>query len=219
MHGFLEWGTSHGYLGLFVVLAGGVIIPLPEDTTLLFAGYLVSRGQLAPLPTLLAADFGCMTGILISYLIGRSAGLMFLNRFGHYVGITPHRLNRTTEWFHRVGKWGLLLGYFVPGVRHLTALIAGSSKVRLPVFILFAGSGALVWSTLFLTLGYFLRGEWKRVGAGFNKHRLGVVIAVILIMSACLVWDWRARRKRSLTQGTHALRAVAPTEHQPPKND
>jgi hypothetical protein len=46
MHGLLEWGTSHSYLGLFVVLALGVILPLPEDTTLLFAGYLVSRGQL-----------------------------------------------------------------------------------------------------------------------------------------------------------------------------
>jgi membrane protein DedA with SNARE-associated domain len=43
MNGLPEWGTAHGYLGLFVVLAVGVILPLPEDTTLLFAGYLVSR--------------------------------------------------------------------------------------------------------------------------------------------------------------------------------
>jgi membrane protein DedA with SNARE-associated domain len=144
-----------------------------------------------------------MTGISISYMIGRSAGLMFVNRFGHYVGITPQRLERTTEWFHRVGKWGLLLGYFVPGVRHLTALVAGSSKVRFPVFILFAGSGALLWSSLFLTLGYFLGGEWKRSGAGFNPHRLGVVIGLVLIMTVCSFWDWRSRRKRRLSQGTN----------------
>jgi len=203
MNGLLEWGTAHGYLGLFVVLAVGVILPLPEDTTLLFAGCLVSRGQFALVPTWLAADLGCMTGISISYMIGRSAGLMFVNRFGHYVGITPQRLERTTEWFHRVGKWGLLLGYFVPGVRHLTALVAGSSKVRFPVFILFAGSGALLWSSLFLTLGYFLGGEWKRSGAGFNPHRLGVVIGLVLIMTVCSFWDWRSRRKRRLSQGTN----------------
>ena len=201
MHGLLHWGISHGYLGLFAVLAVGVMLPLPEDTTLLFAGYLVSRGQFALLPTWLAADLGCMTGITISYLIGRSAGLIVIKRFGHYVGITPQRLERTTEWFHRVGKWGLLLGYFVPGVRHLTALVAGSSTVRFPVFLLFAGSGALIWSSLFLTLGYFLRDEWKRFGAGFNEHRPLVVMGVVLLMAACLFWDWRWRRRKALAEG------------------
>ena len=56
MHGLLHWGISHRYFGLFAVLAVGVMLPLPEDTTLLFAGYLVSRGQFALLPTWLAAD-------------------------------------------------------------------------------------------------------------------------------------------------------------------
>jgi membrane protein DedA with SNARE-associated domain len=199
MHGFSEWGISHGYLGLYLVLAVGVIVPLPEDTTLLFVGYLVSSGKFALIPAWSAATLGCLTGIMVSYTIGRSAGLMFVNRFGHYVGITPQRLERTTQWFHRVGKWGLLLGYFVPGVRHLTALIAGSSKVRFPVFMLFAGSGSLVWSSIFLALGYCLRGGWKRFGAGFRQHRFAVVIGVVLIMAAFLLWDWRrsVKAKRS----------------------
>ena len=200
MHGMLKWGTSHGYLGLFVVLALGVIVPLPEDTTLLFAGYLVSRGEFAAVPTWLAAVLGCMTGILISYTIGRTCGLMILNRFGHYVGITPRRLEQTTEWFHRVGKWGLLLGYFLPGVRHLTALIAGSSKVRLPVFILFAGTGAVLWSSLFLSVGYILRGGWKRFGTGASHQPPGVVIEVILIMALCVLWDLRWKRATRLSQ-------------------
>jgi membrane protein DedA with SNARE-associated domain len=201
MHSMLKWGTSHGYLGLFLVLAVGVILPLPEDTTLLCAGYLVSRGQFALVPTWLAADLGCMTGITISYVIGRTCGLMIVNRLGHFVGITPQRLERTTEWFHRVGKWSLLLGYFVPGVRHLTALIAGSSKVRFPVFIIFAGSGALIWSTLFLSLGYILRDGWKRFGKDFNEHRTGIFIGVILITAVCFFWDWSWRRKRRLSEG------------------
>jgi len=202
MHGIGEWGVSHGYLGLFVVLAVGVIVPLPEDTTLLFAGYLVSSGKLTLFPTWLAATLGCMTGITVSYLIGRLAGLQIVNRFGHYVGITPHRLNRTTDWFHRVGKWGLALGYFVPGVRHLTALIAGSSKVGYPVFMLFAGTGSLIWSSFFLAMGYYLQDRWKRFGAGFKEHRLEVIIGVLLIMAVFLIWDWKRTRKARLSQGT-----------------
>jgi len=55
MHSLVEWGTSHGFLGVFVVLALGMVLPRPEDSTLLFAGYLVSRGELAALS---AAMFG-----------------------------------------------------------------------------------------------------------------------------------------------------------------
>ncbi len=201
MHGLSEWGISHGYLGLFVVLAVGVVVPLPEDTTLLFAGCLVSSGKLTAFPTWLAATLGCMTGITVSYSIGRVAGLQVVNRFGHYVGITPERLEKTTDWFHRVGKWGLALGYFVPGVRHLTALIAGSSKVGYPIFILFAGAGSLIWSSFFLAMGYFLKDRWKQFGAGFKEHRMEVVTGVLVIMAVFLVWDWRRLRKARLLEG------------------
>lgn len=79
----------------------------------------------------------------------------------------------------------------MPGARHLTARVAGSSKVRFPVFLLFAGSGALIWLSLFLTVGYFLRDKWKRFGAGLNEPRPLVVIGVVLLIAACLFWDWR----------------------------
>ena len=202
VHAWLEWCMSLGYPGLFVVLAVGVILPLPDDTTLLFAGYLVSRGQFALVPTWLAAYLGCMTGITISYMIGRSFGLAFVRRFGHYVGITPQRLERTTKWFHRIGKWGLLLGYFVPGVRHLTALAAGSSKLRFPVFVVFSGFGALIWCSVFLSLGYCLKDGWKQFDGDLNQHRLGIVIVTVLIMAAALVIHWCWRRKRRLLRQT-----------------
>ena len=170
MNGFLQWGTSHGYLGLFASLAMGILFPLPEGTMLLFAGYLVSRGQFALLPTWLTAVSGCMTGIATSSCLGRSAGFIVVRRFGNYLGVTPERLERTTEWFHRVGKWGVLLGYFVPVGRHLVALVAGSSKLRFPVFVVFVGSAILIWCSVYLSLGYFLKGGWKKFQIGFDHH-------------------------------------------------
>jgi membrane protein DedA with SNARE-associated domain len=77
-------------------------------------------------------------------------------------------------------------------------VVAGSSKVRYSVFILFAGTGAVIWSSLFLALGYFLRDRWKRFGAGFKEHRVEVILGVVLIMAVCLWWDWRRRRKMKM---------------------
>lgn len=202
VNGWLQWSTSHGYLGLFGVLAMGILFPLPEGTVLLFDGYLVSRGQFALFPTWLAAVLGCMTGIATSYCLGRSAGLIIVQRFGHYLGITPERLERTTEWFHRVGKWGVLLGYFVPVVRHLVALVAGSSKLRLPVFVVFVGSAVLIWSSVYLGLGYFLKDGWKEFQIGFNQHRLGIVTVAVLLMAVISFVDWSWKRKRRSSQPT-----------------
>ena len=202
VNGWLQWSTSHGYLGLFGVLGMGILFPLPEGTVLLFAGYLVSRGQFALFPTWLAAVLGCMTGIATSYCLGRSAGLIVVQRFGHYLGITPERLERTTEWFHRVGKWGVLLGYFVPVVRHLVALVAGSSKLRFPVFVVFVGSAVLIWSSVYLGLGYFLKDGWKEFQIGFNQHRLGIVTVAVLIMAVISFFDWSWKKKRRPSQPT-----------------
>jgi membrane protein DedA with SNARE-associated domain len=193
---WLQWVAAHGYLGLFAVLAMGLLFPLPEGTVLLYAGYLVSRGQFALLPTWLVAVSGCMTGIATSYCLGRSAGLIFIKRFGRYLGITSERLERTTQWFHRTGKWGLLLGFFVPVVRHLVALVAGSSKLRFPVFVIFVGSAVVIWCSVSLSLGYFLKDGWREFQIGFAQHRLTIAFIAISTLIVISFLDWRRRRKR-----------------------
>jgi membrane protein DedA with SNARE-associated domain len=173
-------------LGLFVVLAVGVVaLPVPEDTVLIFAGCLVYRQKFALLPTWLAAFSGCITGITLSYLLGRSIGFVLLTRKGHLSGYISDRVERAEAWFHRVGKWGLLLGYFVPGVRHFIAIAAGASRLRFPVFALFAWSGAMFWSTSFLMLGYLVGEEWKQLEQHMRKPQFAVLIAVAVAAVAC----------------------------------
>ena len=41
---------------------------------------------------------------------------------GWAVEITGDRESHIQNWYDRVGKWGLLVGYYLPGVRHLIAL-------------------------------------------------------------------------------------------------
>jgi membrane protein DedA with SNARE-associated domain len=204
MHALLEWGTAHGCLGLFVVLALGVILPLPEDSTLLFAGYLISRGQFAPGPTWLAAIGGSVTGITISFAIGHFGGSVFLSRLERHFGITHRQIDRLAEWFHRVGKWGLVLGCFAPGVRHLMALAAGTARMRYSIFILFAGSGAVVWSSLYLILGFYLGGRWRSFDAGFKEHRLAIVVAAVVVLAAGFLWEGWSRRRAKARVGASA---------------
>ena len=106
---------------------------------------------------------GTICGITFSYTLGRTFGLALIHRFGKYIHLTEERLAKAHAFFERVGHWSLTFGYFVPGVRHLTAYAAGVSYVQPHIFAVFAYFGALLWATTFMSLGYFLGDRWQVV--------------------------------------------------------
>ena len=85
-------------------------------------------------------------------------------------------LHKDKPGVQRWGKYALLIGYFVPGVRHLVALLAGASNLPLHVFARFAYCGAFLWSATFITAGYGLGEEWERLSP--LVHRTVVILAV-----------------------------------------
>ena len=84
-------------------------------------------------------------------MLGRTFGLKLIHRYGRYLRITEEHVEKAHAWFERVGHWGLTFGYFVPGVRHLTAYAAGMSELECRTSSrLFAYSGAVLWVSTFL---------------------------------------------------------------------
>ena len=187
-----QWISHYGYFGLFSLLMLGIVgVPVPDETLLTFAGYLIFKNQLSFPLTLLFAFLGSSTGISISYGLGRSLGLFLIHKYGRYVLITPEKLELVHRWFLRRGRWSLPIGYFVPGVRHLTAYVAGASRLELPVFAAFAYSGALVWSTTFILLGYSLGDKWEFVLSKLQDN----IFEGTLIVAAILAVVWTLRKK------------------------
>src|SRR5690349_827246 len=119
------WMAAHGSLSLFGLLVVAIVgLPVPGETLLLAAGVLVGQHKAHAVPTYAAAVVGSTIGITISYILGRSAGVSAVRRYGHYLHIETEDLDEVRRMFHHSGKWGLMFGYFVPGVRHVTALVA-----------------------------------------------------------------------------------------------
>ena len=92
-----------------------------------------------------------------------------------------------------MGHWGLTFGYFVPGVRHLTAYAAGMSDVEPHQFALFAYSGGALWVASFIGLGYFLGERWQAVLRNVDRYLIGIWVAAA-ILAAGYLW-WRRGRK------------------------
>jgi len=181
-----HWITQYGYAGIFAALVLGIVgLPVPDETLLTFAGYLVSRGQLKLAPTVAAAFLGSVCGITVSYMLGRLTGYLLIERYGARLHIKMERVHQVHDWFRRLGRFTLTFGYYVPGVRHLTAYVAGASELEWPVFAIFAYAGAALWTSSFIALGYFVGEQWSRVSG--EMHRYALWAAAILCVAA-LVW-------------------------------
>ena len=202
MEGVFAWVAAHGYGALYLLLALGVIgLPIPDETLLVFTGYLIFRGTLNPMGAFAAAVAGAWTGISGSYLLGRTLGLGAVQRYGKYVRLTEARLAKVHGWFEHAGHWTLVFGYYIAGVRHFTAVVAGTSKLEYPTFIAYAWSGGAVWVATFLTLGYFLGEDWRQVAELVHRY---IVYASLVIIAAGILWYFRwikPRKKRAKTIG------------------
>jgi membrane protein DedA with SNARE-associated domain len=75
-----------------------------------------------------------------------------------------------------------MFGYFIPGVRHLTAYVAGISGLRIHIFAAFAYTGGLIWSLTFISTGYLLGDKWKQVLEKIHHNLIVVVAAAIPIL-------------------------------------
>lgn len=193
---FFGWIHQYGYAALVMLLMLGIVgVPVPDETLLTFAGYLVFKQQLAFVPTAVAAFLGSAFGITVSYGLGRSLGRYLVTVMGPVLRLDSQKMDRVQAWYVRRGKYALLFGYFVPGVRHATAFVAGSSKLPLLVFAPFAYTGGLLWSLCFITLGYALGEEWAR--ASVALHRFLVIGTLLFCVTVAVSFFIRKRRARA----------------------
>lgn len=179
---FTLWLTQYGNFALFGLLALGIIaLPVPEETLMVIAGILMSHGKLEIPPTFIAAFGGSVVGITVSYLLGRTIGIFFLHKYGKWVGIKEKHIKQVHEWFEKYGKWTLLVGYFIPGVRHLTGFCAGTSYLEFKYFALFGYFGALFWVSTFLSIGYFFGHHWLAIYESLEIKIDDMVLVVIAL--------------------------------------
>jgi len=191
------WIAQYGYFAIFTLLLLGIVgLPIPDEWLLTFTGYLIFRDDLSLWPAFTAAVLGSMCGITISFGLGRSAGLFVMRHYGRVFRVTQKDLDRVHLWFDRFGKWLLVGGYFIPGVRHVTAVVAGTSKMEFPLFALFAYLGALIWSSIYIVIGYFFAEQWT-----FILHRIEKNLAFCgwILFAAALIlvfrWYWKRRQE------------------------
>lgn len=193
MEGLLAWVPRYGYVAIAGLLAASIVVPVPDDALLLLAGSLVYKGELAYVPVVGAGALGTACGMTVSYGLGRWLGAGLAGRLARLVHLDAARLDSSRAWYLRWGKLSVFFGYFVPGLRHVAAFVAGSSGLPSGVFATLGYSGGLVWAATMVTIGYFFGAEWAHLSARAHRTMLvGLGIAVIVLAVVVAVARRRA---------------------------
>ena len=189
MDAVFNWISTYGYGAIFLLLMLGIVgLPIPDETILVFCGYLISKGTLSRVPAWATAVVGAWCGISLSYTIGRTLGLGVVHKFGKYLHVTDERLANVQKWFDRLGHWVLLFGYYIAGVRHFSAILAGTSKLKFTHFIAYAWTGGLIWATTFLTVGYYLGENWKQIAEVIHHYLFYFSLFILTGLIGYYIW-------------------------------
>lgn len=187
---------QYGYLVIFFgVMLESVGIPLPGETILIAAGFLVHQGTLAPSETIVFGISGTIVGNQIGYWVGRQGGRPFILRWGHYVGITTKRLVRVEGFFARHGGKAVLLSRFVPGFRAFGALVAGIGRMYWRTFFFYNVLAGVVWAPASVILGYLFSGSLDLIEEWMGLATVLLVLLLVLILVFYLAYRWVAGNK------------------------
>ncbi len=188
---------SIGYAGVFLLMvAESMVLPLPSEAIMPFAGFTVAEGTLTWAGVILAATLGSIVGSFIGYAIGRFGGRPFLTRFGRYLLLDESDLEMTDRFFKRRGSLTIFISRFIPVVRHLISIPAGISRMNLVPFAIFTVIGAGLWNSFLTWVGFVLKKNWSTVLR--YSHLIDIVVLVLLAgLVALYVLRHLLRRRRS----------------------
>ncbi|HEX5827664.1 MAG TPA: DedA family protein [Candidatus Limnocylindrales bacterium] len=200
-----------GYLGVALwVAVESVIIPIPSELVLPFAGFLAAdptsiepiTGAAWNIPLLvLFATIGSLIGALIAYAIGYWGGRPVLIRWGKWLRFTESDLDKTEAFFVKWGNAAAFLGRMVPVVRSLVSFGAGVGRMKLGPFILFTVLGSIPWNLFLVMAGYVLGENWEQIGFFLKRYEY-VVLGILVVIALGYIWFRYVRPKRGTAAET-----------------
>lgn len=191
---------AHGYLVIFLGAAlDNFGLPSSGDIVLFAGGFFAYNGQ-AALPLVMLGGF---LGALVSdnsvYWIGRVGGRPLIGRILkirllHFL-INEKSLEKVERYFDSHGGKTVFVGRFGPGLRSMTPLFAGVTRMRYYRFIPYNVAAGLVWAVVYSLIGYVFGQYWNELLAVAKSFGFSVVALVVLVIVA-FVLRRRYRRKK-----------------------
>jgi membrane protein DedA with SNARE-associated domain len=191
-HVITDYLGAYGYPAVFVLMVlESACIPIPSEVTMVFGGFLVSRGDLDFFWVAMIGTIANVVGSWIAYAVGAWGGRPLIERWGRYVFLRKHELDRAHEWFERRGEMAVFVSRLLPVIRTFISLPAGVARMPFGKFTLYTFLGCLPWTFALTWAGLVLGENWETV----LRYGEPVSWAIAVASVAVVAW-WLGKRYR-----------------------
>ena len=197
MEWLLSQLTTHVYAKLAgILLLCGLGLPIPEDISLISAGYLAHLGTVE-VHTVFAVCFAAVLGgDALAFTMGRLFGTRLLrSRLGHRY-FNPRRQRRVRAYFRRYGSKVVFIARFLPGLRFSIFLSAGMLRVRAYVFVVYDSLAALLSVPFLVYSAYYFGDQIDHVIKWAKRSEYGILVLVGLVALYLIIKVLRKRKHR-----------------------
>jgi membrane protein DedA with SNARE-associated domain len=185
-----------GYVSVLTLMVmESMVLPVPSEAVMPFAGFLIAESKFTFTLVILFSTAGSIAGSLISYLIGRYGGQPFIDRFGKYLLLNHDDLTATEKFFNKYGDATIFICRFIPVVRHLISLPAGTGRMNLVKFSVYTIVGAGLWNAFLAVCGFHLRKHWETV-MHYSRYVDIAVLALLVLGVVYFISKHLQRRTR-----------------------
>jgi membrane protein DedA with SNARE-associated domain len=196
MHSALEFLLHHGYIVLLAwVFAEQIGLPVPSLPILLAAGTLAGTGRFSFAGSIFLSVFASLVADSIWYVLGRVRGIKVLQLICK-ISLEPDSCVRRTEGlFAKQGARSLVFAKFVPGLGTVAPPLAGIFHMRPARFLFFDVLGALLWSSVYIGLGYVFSGEIERIAEHAFHLGSGLGVLVVGVLAGYIAYKFISRQR------------------------
>jgi membrane protein DedA with SNARE-associated domain len=169
-------------LVFIVVFLNNIGVPLPGETILLGAGFILGKAAGSLWEPMVAGTAACFLGGSCAFWLGRRLGRSGLGRI-HWLHLTPERLKWPERFFKRHGAKAVFIARFIALFPPVVAnLLAGMAKMPWRIFLFYNLTGSAAYTTSYILIGYFFGKKWKHLEAWLGPTALYLILAGIVIV-------------------------------------
>jgi len=192
-------GLSVGgkYVVVFVLMAvQSACIPIPSEVIMPFAGATLAHSQMQLIVLATIASIASNLGSIPAYWVGAKGGRPMVERYGSWLLLSRHDLDRVDHFFARFGTLAVLIGRMLPIVRTFIAFPAGVAKMGQVKFHIYTFIGSWPWCYALAYVGMKLGDQWQ-TNPAFKEtfHRFHLAVELVLVVG--FVWfvasHWKNR--------------------------
>lgn len=207
-----------GYPGVFILMAvESSVIPVPSEVVLIPAGYLAYKGHMSIALLIVIGTAGSLAGSLANYYISRHLGRVVVDsliaRYGNYILVKFHHLQKSERYFETNGEITIFIARLLPGVRHLISIPAGLSRMNVWRFSVYTIIGAGLWNLVLIIMGYFFGANEALIRQNLKLAAAATAAFIVLVVAVYVYFKvYRPRRARGAFPGAGDARLEAAVE-------